>query len=35
MFDGSWWQVVDPGKIDKYGFATPPGGRHPTWAKVK
>jgi hypothetical protein len=31
----SAWEVVDPGKIDKYGLATPPSGRHPTWRKVK
>jgi hypothetical protein len=34
MFEGSAWQVVDAGKIDKFGLTTS-GGRHPTWCKAK
>ena len=34
MFESSAWQMVNAGKIDKFGLTTS-GGRHPTWCKVK
>ena len=34
MFDGAAWEMVDAGRIDKYGIVAPGVGRHPTWRKL-
>lgn len=33
-FEGPAWAVVDAGRIDNFGLANPPAGRHPKWKKA-